>query len=257
MGSDVPTLAVEDLHVVVAGREVLRGIWLEVRRGEVHVLMGPNASGKTTLVMALLGHPAYRIVKGRLLFEGRDISGLSTTERVRLGIGVAFQNPPVVRGVKLRDVLRACTRLWSGADPPEDLMIGILRKAGLEPDRYLARDLNLGFSGGERKRAELAQVMAMRPKLMVFDEPDSGVDLDSLRLIGENIRALSEELGSATLVITHYRHIIPYLEPDRVHVLYDGRVIASGDPDDILDRLEALGYRGFAIEMGLLRVDRS
>jgi len=247
----VPTLAVENLHVVVAGREVLKGVWLEVRRGELHVLMGPNASGKTTFVMALLGHPAYRIVKGRLLFEGRDISGLSTTERVRLGIGVAFQNPPVIRGVKLRDIIRACMGLWSRADPPEELMIDVLRRAGLEPRRYLTRDLNLGFSGGEKKRAELAQVMAMRPKLMIFDEPDSGVDLDSLKLIGENIRALSEELGSATLVITHYRHIIPYLKPDEVHVLYGGRIIASGPPNEILDALEALGYRGFALKMGL------
>jgi len=257
MRSTVPTLAVEDLHVVVAGRKVLKGIWLEVCRGEVHLLMGPNASGKTTFVMALLGHPAYRVVRGRLLFEGRDISGLSTTERVRLGIGVAFQNPPVVRGVKLRDIIRACMGLWSKADPPEEFMIEVLRRTGLEPKRYLTRDLNLGFSGGERKRAELAQVMAMRPKLMIFDEPDSGVDLDSLRLIGESIRFLSEELGSATLVITHYRHIIPYLEPDEIHVLYDGRIITSGPPDEILDALETLGYRGFALKMGLTEGGRA
>ncbi|RLI38645.1 Fe-S cluster assembly ATPase SufC [Candidatus Bathyarchaeota archaeon] len=238
-------LRIEDLHVEVFGHQVLNGIWLNLGPGETHIIMGPNASGKTTLAMAILGHPAYKVVKGRLLFNGMDITHLSTTERVKLGIGVAFQNPPAIRGVKLGDLLAACVRLRR-SDGDLGPACDLLREVGLDPRRFLNRDINVGFSGGEKRRAEIAQVLAMRPKLMILDEPDSGVDIDSLKLIGSAIRKATRELGCATLVITHYRHIVPYIRPTLVHVLYGGRIVASGRPSELLDKLEELGYSRFA-----------
>jgi len=245
-----PTLKLEDLHVEVSGREILSGVSLEVHDGEVHVIMGPNASGKTTLVLSILGHPAYKITKGRILFEGKDLSGLSVAERVKLGIGVAFQNPPAIRGVKLRDILEMCMKLSSPSiDDLEKSMISLLSEVGLEPSVYLSRDINVGFSGGEKKRIEIAQVIAMRPKLMIFDEPDTGIDIDSLRLVGRKIRKAIEELGSATIIITHYRHILPFVEPDVIHVLLRGKIVRSGEPEEVLTEIERLGYKGYVMKL--------
>lgn len=243
-------LKIKNLHVEVEGREILHGVCLEIHEGETHVIMGPNASGKTTLVLTILGHPTYRITKGCILFDGMDISRLSVTERVKLGIGVAFQHPPIIKGVKLRDLLRVCAGL-----EPKNPMVNVqndyegklLEEVGMKPELYLNRDINLGFSGGERKRIELAQILAMRPRLAIFDEPDSGVDIDSLRLIGRKIADLTREFRCATIVITHYRHILPYIRPDVVHVLYAGRLVKSGDPSEIIDELERTGYETFKV----------
>jgi len=244
-----PLLKVENLHVSVGGRRVLKGVSLEINRGETHVLMGPNASGKTTLVLTLVGYPQYRITRGRILFEGRDISDLEINERVRMGIGVAFQRPPSIRGVRLGDLLRLIVSLRApdGSEGSHERFVdGILERLGMDPTFYRGRHVNVGFSGGEIKKCEVAQVLALRPKLMIFDEPDSGVDIDSLRLVGEAINAATEEFGAASLIITHYRHILRYLKPDVVHVLHDGRIISSGEPGWILERLGRLGYEGYA-----------
>jgi len=241
-------LRIENLHVSVRGREILHGVNLEVNDSETHVLMGPNASGKTSLVLTLIGYPAYKVAKGRILFDGRDISSLRIDERARLGMGVAFQNPPTIRGVKLRDLLRLCGGLepWNPIKEPYELFASkILKEVSMDPRLYLNRDVNVGFSGGEKKRIEVAQIFALRPRLMIFDEPDSGVDIDSLKLIGNRISRLVAELGSATIVITHYRHIIHYLKPKVVHVLYDGRIVSSGNPNKILEKLEKIGYDGY------------
>lgn len=241
-------LRIENLHVCVEEQEILHGVNLEVNDGETHVLMGPNASGKTSLVLTLIGYPSYKVTKGHIVFDNEDISSLGIDERARLGIGVAFQHPPTIRGLKLRDLLRLCAGLepWNPSkEPCEPFASRILKEVGMNPGLYLNRDVNVGFSGGEKKRVEVAQIFALRPKLMIFDEPDSGVDIDSLKLIGNKISSLAAELGSATIVITHYRHIIPYVKPEVVHVLYDGRIVSSGNPDEIVEKLEKLGYEGY------------
>jgi len=242
-------LRIEDLHVEVGGRKILRGVWLRVYEGEVHVIMGPNASGKTTLALTVLGHPAYKITRGRIIFLGRNISNLSVTERVKLGLGVAFQHPPAIRGVKLRDVLMVC----AGGKPLGDLDYSkydyfgdYLRDLGMDPKLYLDRDVNFGFSGGERKRVELVQLLVMKPRLMIFDEPDSGVDVDSLKHIGRKISELTKEVKGATIVITHYRHILPYVKPTVIHVLYNGRIVKSGNPDEVIEEIEEFGYEIYA-----------
>ena len=245
-------LRMENLHVSVGEQEILHGVNLEVNNGETHVLMGPNASGKTTLVLTLVGYPAYKITKGHILFNGKDISSLTIDERARLGIGVAFQHPPTIRGVKLRDLLRLCAGLepWNPTkEPNEPFASKMLKEVGMDPRLYLNRDVNLGFSGGEKKRIEVAQIFALRPRLMIFDEPDSGVDIDSLKLIGNRISSLATELGSATMVITHYRHVIPYIKPRVVHVLYDGRIVSSGNPNKIVEKLEKIGYEGYVKDL--------
>lgn len=245
-------LRIENLHVSVGEQEILHGVNLEVNSGETHVFMGPNASGKTTLVLTLVGYPAYKVTKGRILFDGKDISSLRIDERARLGIGVAFQHPPTIRGVKLRDLLRLCAGLepWNPTkERCEPFASKILKEVGMDPGLYLNRDVNLGFSGGEKKRIEVAQIFALRPRLMIFDEPDSGVDIDSLKLIGNRISSLAAELGSATMVITHYRHVIPYIKPRVVHVLYDGRIVSSGNPNKIVEKLEKIGYEGYVKDL--------
>ncbi len=241
-------LKIRNLHVSVDNRKILHGVNLKIDRGETHIIMGPNASGKTTLAMTMIGYPAYRVTKGQILFEGKDICNLGIHDRAQLGIAVTFQNPPAIRGVKLRDLLRLCAGLepWNPLKEPHEAFASkVLEEVGMNSELYLNRDVNLGFSGGEKKRVEVAQMLCLKPKLMVLDEPDSGVDLDSLKLIGNKINGLATELGSAVLVITHYRHILPYLKPRFVHILYNGRIVDSGDSGRIIPRLEELGYEGY------------
>ena len=240
-----PMLTIENLHVEVEGRRVLRGITLSVGRGEVHAIMGQNASGKTTLALTLAGFPQYKVVCGRIVLDDVDITYKPINERARLGLAVAFQNPPAIRGIKLRDVIRLCmdVKPWNPLEEPEEkYATPFLKMVGLEPEKYLHRDLNVGFSGGERKRSELAQVFAMRPKVMVLDEPDSGVDVDSLKLLGTSIKRYVEENKCAVLVITHHRHILQYLKPSLVHVIHDGVIALSGLYEEIVPQIEAMGY---------------
>jgi Fe-S cluster assembly ATP-binding protein len=245
-------LKVEGLTVKVGGREVVKDANLEVDREEVHALMGPNACGKTSLAMAIMGHPLYEVTRGRILFEGKDITSMEMFERVRLGLAMTYQHPPEIVGVKLGDLIRALLgeEPWDPAiEPREELASKYLMRVGLCPALFLRRDVNVGFSGGERKRSELAQLLAMRPRLMILDEVDSGVDIDSLKLIGAELDKAIEELGASALVITHYRHILNYLRPDVIHVMYDGRIIFSGDPEPTLKLIERRGYEGFVKEV--------
>mgnify|MGYP000518807776 CR=1 FL=1 len=240
-----PILIVENLHVEVDGRRVLRGINLTIGEGEVHAIMGQNASGKTTLALTLAGFPQYKVVNGRIVLDGIDITYKPINERAKLGLAVAFQNPPAIRGIKLRDVIRLCMGIkpWNPIEEPEEkYATPFLRVVGLEPERYLHRDLNVGFSGGERKRSELAQVFAMKPKVMVLDEPDSGVDVDSLKLLGTSIKKYIEENRCAVLIITHHRHILQYLKPSLVHVIHEGVIALSGIYEEIVPQIEAVGY---------------
>ena len=228
-------LKVEELTVEVDGKPVLRDINLEVPKGEVHVLFGPNGSGKSSLIMSILGFPAYRVVSGRILFKGQDITSLPINERVKLGLGVAFQNPPTIRGVKLREVLE---RLISQGGRYSSLRE--LAETLNFPLDFMERDLNLGFSGGEMKKSEVIQILAQNPDFVILDEPDSGVDVENLQLIGKVIKKMIE--GKSALLITHLGYILHYVDADEAHVILDGTIVCSGRPLKILSQILNEGY---------------
>ena len=234
-------LDIKGLTVKVEGREILRDINLTMRTGETHVLFGPNGSGKTTLLMAIMGFPKYKITKGSIFFRGKDITGLTLDERARLGIGMSFQRPPVIRGVKIRDMVAACLKGEDG-----EAVTQLAEKTDLVD--FLEREVNYGFSGGELKRSELMQLMAQRPELALLDEPESGVDLVNIALIGKLINELLEkdcpirERKCMGLVITHTGHILDYVNARTGYVLLDGRIICEGDPHEILATIKERGY---------------
>jgi Fe-S cluster assembly ATP-binding protein len=221
------------LTVETAGKRVLKDVDLEISEGEVHVLFGPNGSGKTSLIMSILGFPNFRVVSGEIWFKGVNITGMSIDQRVKLGIGVAFQNPPAVRGVKLGDILNELAR----GEVDANKLAGSVNL----PPEFLGRDLNLGFSGGELKRSEILQVLAQRPDFAIFDEPDSGVDIENLEVVGKAIEDFLD--GRTGLLVTHMGHILRYVDVDRAHVLLDGTIACSGKPTQILGQIMREGYR--------------
>lgn len=224
-------LEVKDLWVGVDGKEILKGVDLVIGDRGKHVLFGPNGVGKSCLAMTIMGIPTYRITKGNIFFNGKDVTTLPINERAALGIGMAFQNPPAIRGVKLGDFLTLC-----GGDVDKHLEKSFLDRS------FKDRDLNLGFSGGERKRSELAQLFAMEPELMLLDEIDSGVDINSLGILGKELNSFLSERSS--LIITHHGYILKYLKPDMAHVLLNGRIVRSGDFNEILHEIEGNGFEG-------------
>ncbi|MCQ4336496.1 MAG: Fe-S cluster assembly ATPase SufC [Sulfolobales archaeon] len=237
-------LVVENLHVEVEGKEVLKGVNLEVNRGEVHVLMGPNGSGKTTLSLALMGHPKYKITKGRILLEGEDITGLEPHERARKGLFLAFQNPIEISGVRLSTLLTLeANRVFGSSIKPEETLSVIrdlAKRVGLS-ESLLNRNVFEGFSGGEKKRTEIAQMLLLKPKIAILDEPDSGVDVDGLKIIADNISKLLRENGTGFLIITHYRRILEYVKPTKVHVMYKGKIVMSGG-EELSAKIDREGY---------------
>ena len=244
-----PLFAIEDLHVNVEGKEILKGVNLAVNRGEVHALMGPNGSGKSTLANALMGHPRYQVTKGRVLLNGEDVLPLSADQRARRGMFLAFQYPLEIPGVKVRHFLRMAVK----ASKAQELSVTEFRKqlfdkmALLEMDRSFAeRYLNEGFSGGEKKRNEILQMAMLEPAMAILDETDSGLDIDALRIVAGGINKLAGP-DRGMLLITHYQRILSYVEPQFVHVLFDGRVVRSGGKELALE-LEAKGYDWIAEE---------
>jgi Fe-S cluster assembly ATP-binding protein len=243
MSTTGPTFLIEDLHVSVEGKEILKGVDLVVERGEIHALMGPNGSGKSTLANTLMGHPKYVVTRGRALFEGEDILALTPDERARKGLFLAFQYPIAIPGVSLGNFLRAATRAVRG----DGLTAGEFRKQLMEKMKLLkmdpsfaARYVNDGLSGGEKKRAEVLQMALLQPRIAVMDETDSGLDIDALRTVAEGVNAIhTPEMG--ILVITHYQRLLNYIRPQFVHVLVDGRVVKSGGYE-LVEQLEAQGY---------------
>jgi Fe-S cluster assembly ATP-binding protein len=235
-------LQIQDLHVAVEGKEILHDVNLTIRAGETHVLFGPNGSGKTTLLMAIMGFPKYQVTKGNIIFKGNDITRLPLDDRARLGIGMAFQRPPVVRGVKTRDMVTACLAGQEGEERIEQ----IAKKAGLAD--FLDREINYGFSGGEVKRSELMQLLAQRPELTLLDEPESGVDLVNIALIGELINELLDKSCHIRtrkcmgFIITHTGHILNYVNARTGYVMLDGRIGCEGDPHEILATIREKGY---------------
>ncbi len=230
-------LKVVDLWVKVENKEILKGVNIHVPKGELHVLMGPNGAGKSTLAMTLAGYPKYKIVNGDILLDGESIKDLPPEERARKGLAVLLQHPPELEGVRVVELLNKLIERYGSNTSPQEL----LQKVGLSPS-MLYRYFNVGFSGGERKRLELARILAMKPKIVVMDEPDSGVDIESLKYIAKNIEdMIVNNIG--VLVITHYRNILRYITPKRVHIMVDGKIVLSGGPE-LVERVEKEGYSG-------------
>lgn len=239
-------LRIENLHASADGVEILKGVDLTVGRGEVHALMGPNGSGKSTLANVLMGHPAYEVTEGRIVFDGEDVTGARPEARATSGMFLAFQYPEEIPGVSVVQFLRQALSNKTGTDYTVlELRLKVMEAmAGLGMDADFAdRYLNEGFSGGERKRNEVLQMAVLEPTLAILDETDSGLDIDALRTVAEGVRSLvSPERGF--LVITHYQRLLEYVEPDVVHVFMDGRVLLSGGIE-LSERLEAEGYESF------------
>jgi Fe-S cluster assembly ATP-binding protein len=226
-------LKIKNLTVEISDKRVLNGVNLEIPKGETHVLFGPNGSGKTTLIMSILGFPSYRVVSGEILLNGIDITNMPTNERVKQGIGIAFQNPPVIRGVKLGDILLHLAR--GKVDEAK-----VTEAVNLNTE-FLKRDLNVGFSGGELRRSEILQLLVQRPSFAIFDEPDSGVDVENIEVVGQAINDLLRKRSG--LLITHLGHILQYVEADKAHVMINGRIACSGKPAKVLGQIMKKGYK--------------
>lgn len=242
-------LEIRNLHVSVEDKPILRGVNLTIKQGEVHALMGPNGSGKSTLANALLGHPAYEVTAGQVIFEGQDLLEMEADERSRAGLFLAFQYPVAIPGVTLANFLRQAINSRMKAADPDSKGISIpefrrMLKAKMDflqmDHSFAGRYLNDGFSGGEKKRAEILQMAVLQAKIAILDETDSGLDIDALRIVAEGVNKLrGPEMG--ILVITHYQRILNYIKPDFVHVMFEGQIVESGGPELAL-RLEEHGY---------------
>ncbi len=242
-------IVISNLHAGIDGNEILKGVDLTVNQGEVHALMGPNGTGKSTLAYVLMGHPKYEVIKGKVIFRGVNLLDLEPDERSRMGLFLAFQYPIAIPGVSVANFLRTAVNARRKADNPEDKGIPIPEFRTMLKDKmdllkmdhaFAGRYLNEGFSGGEKKRAEILQMAALQPEIAILDETDSGLDIDALRIVSDGVNALrGEDLG--VLVITHYQRILNYIKPDYVHIMLDGRIVVSGGPELALT-LEEQGY---------------
>lgn len=234
-------LDIKDLHVEVGGREILHDVNLHIGDGETHVLMGPNGSGKSTLLMAIMGFANYTITEGKISFKGEDVTNLPVHERAQRGIGMMFQRPPTISGLKLGKLLAVTSRGRTEEISEYAQYVHM--------DRFLERDINKGFSGGEIKRSELLQLMVQKPDFIMLDEPESGVDMENISLMGQAIGTLLEkekmikQRKKSGLIITHTGYILDYIEADLGHVMCDGEIKCHGNPREILKDIKARGYR--------------
>ena len=249
------TLEIHDLHVSVqtdaGGKEILRGVDLTVRPGETHAIMGPNGSGKSTLAYSIAGHPKYTVTSGSVTLDGQDVLSMSVDERARAGLFLAMQYPVEVQGVSVSNFLRSAKTAVAGEAPKLRTWVKDVKAAmnDLAMDAAFAeRDVNAGFSGGEKKRFEILQLELLDPAVAILDETDSGLDIDALRVVSEGVnrfRARGDGRDRSVLLITHYTRILRYITPDFVHVFVDGRIAEEGGPE-LAERLEAEGYVGYA-----------
>ena len=242
-------LKIDDLQVRLDNKEILKHIDLEIHPGETHILFGPNGSGKTSLLMTIMGYPQYKVVAGKIIFKGEDITHMPIDERAQMGIGMSYQRPPTINGLKTRQMVKLCAE--HEVDEND-----LAKQVNFE--QFLDRDVNAGFSGGEIKRSELLQLMAQNPELMLFDEPESGVDMENISLVGKTIASLLQknlltienktrmqsklERTKMGLIITHTGYILEYVAADKGQVLYDGILSCTNNPREILDCIEESGY---------------
>jgi len=253
----MPDLSIRNLHTSIDGAEILKGLDLEMSKGEVHAIMGPNGSGKSTLAHVLMGHPAYEVTDGEVEFKGQNVLELEPDQRARLGLFLAFQYPAAIPGVTVANFLRmAVNAKRRSADGEENpIRIPEFRKLlqenmeQLKIDRSMtSRYLNDGFSGGEKKRMEMLQMAMLQPEIAILDETDSGLDIDALRIVADGVNSLiGPEMGA--LVITHYSRLLRYIKPDHIHVLVEGRIVRSGGPE-LADELESEGYTPYGVPEG-------
>jgi Fe-S cluster assembly ATP-binding protein len=240
-------LEIRDLHVSAEGKEILRGLNLEVSAGKIHALMGPNGSGKSTLANAIMGHPGFEVTAGTISFRGEDITEADPEERARMGLFMAFQYPVAIPGVTVSKYLRMAVNAHRDERGEDQIKLKDFRRQTEEamelmkiPKQFSSRYLNDGFSGGEKKRMEILQLAMLRPRLAVLDETDSGLDIDALRTVAKGVNSLSgPDLG--VLIITHYQRILHLVRPDFVHVMYDGRIVKEGGAE-LVEQLEERGY---------------
>lgn len=245
------TLEIKNLHVQVETNDgpkpILRGVDLTVGSNEVHAIMGPNGSGKSTLAYSIAGHPAYEVTEGEVLLDGENLLEMSVDERARAGLFLAMQYPVEVPGVSVANFLRTAKTAMDGQAPKVRQWIGevnaAMERLRMDP-AFAQRDVNAGFSGGEKKRFEILQMELLRPRFAVLDETDSGLDVDALRIVSEGVNRLHDESDAGFLLITHYTRILRYIKPDYVHVFVNGRVAEQGGPE-LADRLEEEGYDRF------------
>lgn len=244
-------LVIDDLHASVTTvngpREILRGVTLTVESGLTHAVMGPNGSGKSTLAYVIAGHPKYVVSQGSITLDGEDVLAMSVDERARAGLFLAMQYPVEVPGVSVSNFLRTSATATRGEAPKLRLWIKELKQAmaDLQMDPSFAeRNVNEGFSGGEKKRHEILQLALLKPKIAILDETDSGLDVDALRIVSEGVNNFREQNNAGTLLITHYTRILRYIQPDFVHVFFDGRIVESGGPE-LAAVLESDGYERF------------
>ena len=245
-------LKIEDLHVKIGDKTVINGLDLHIKEGETFILFGPNGSGKTSLLMTLMGFSNYKVTSGKIIFKGTDITYAPIYERARLGVGMSFQRPPTIHGLKTRHLVKMC---GNGSNVDVEMLA---EKVNMQT--FLDRDINAGFSGGEIKRSELLQLMAQNPDMLLFDEPESGVDLENMHLIGKMVRTLLDgeiepavdlsmkeqkerSSKSCGLIITHTGHILDYINADRGQVLYNGHLCCEARPRDILEHIRQYGYQ--------------
>jgi Fe-S cluster assembly ATP-binding protein len=234
-------LKIEGLKVSVEGKEILKNVNLEIKSSETHILIGPNGGGKTTLLLTIMGLPKYKVLDGRIIFDGIDITNVPVNERAKLGIGLMFQKPPKITGVKLFTLCKLMSQQRVSIEKIDELA----EKLNLK--EHLFRDVNSGFSGGELKRSELLQILCQNPRLVLLDEPESGVDLDNLDLIGNVINKLLEKdkvkgRERSGLIVTHLGYILNYVNSDKGHVLMNGEIVCSGNPRDIFDEIKKYGF---------------
>lgn len=249
------TLEIKDLHVSIEGNEILKGITLTMKSGEFHAIMGPNGTGKSTLASAIMGHPQYEITSGSVHLNGEDVLEMEVDERARAGIFLGMQYPSEISGVTTSEFLRSSINARREEGDEISLMKFIKEMDGaldeLEIDKNMAqRYLNEGFSGGEKKRNEILQLMMIKPKFAILDEIDSGLDIDALKIVGDAVNKVRAESDLGCLIITHYQRLLNYITPDYVHVIMQGRIVQSGGKE-LAEKLEAQGYEWIKEELGI------
>ena len=249
-------LEIKNLHVSAGDKQILKGVDLHVRSGEFHALMGPNGSGKSTLANVIMGHPNLEVTEGQILFDGEDITEADPDARARAGLFMAFQYPVAIPGVTVAKYLRMFMNAHRQAKGEQDISLKDFRKtveAAMElthvPREFSNRYLNDGFSGGEKKRMEILQLALLNPSLAVLDETDSGLDIDALNTVAHGVNTVAEGSDMGVLIITHYQRILHMIKPDRVHVMFEGRIVKEGGPE-VVEQIEAEGYASIRAEVG-------